>query len=101
MTPRLTGHDEPPGLIGRRHSQGAPRLGAQQSLAACRRDPALDLLIHTIIAQLEFFEKHLTELDIQGLFSTMEHPIKTQCVLRPYCRKCLVPCGKDLTIRHQ
>jgi transposase len=39
----------------------------------------LDLLIGTMIEQLEFFEKQLAELDvhIQRLFSRMEQPIKT------------------------
>jgi transposase len=57
----------------------ALRECAKQSLAASREDPALDLLIRTMIAQLEFFEKQLAELDIhiQRLFSGMEHPIKT------------------------
>ena len=57
----------------------ALRESAKQSLAARRQDPALDLLIRTMIAQLEFFEKQLAELDlhIQRLFSRMEHPIKT------------------------
>jgi transposase len=57
----------------------ALRESAKQSLAACRQDPALDLLIRTMIAQLEFFENQLAELDlhIQRLFSRMEHPIKT------------------------
>jgi transposase len=52
---------------------------AKQSLAASRQDSALDLLIRTMIAQLEFFEKQLAELDvhIQRLFSHMEHPIKS------------------------
>jgi transposase len=55
------------------------RASATESLAARRRDPALDLLIHTMIAQLEFFEKQLAQLDlhIQKLFSSMAHPIKT------------------------
>jgi transposase len=57
----------------------ALRESAKQSLASRRQDPALDLLIRTMIAQLEFFEKQLAELDlhIQRLFSRMEHPIKT------------------------
>ena len=57
----------------------ALRESAKQSLSANRNDPALDLLIRTMIAQLEFFEKQLAELDlhIQRLFSCMEHPIKT------------------------
>ena len=57
----------------------ALRESAKQSLAASRQDPALDLLIRTMIAQLEFFEKQLAELDvhIQRLFSHMEHPIKS------------------------
>ena len=56
----------------------ALRESAKQSLAACRQDPALDLLIRTMIAQLEFLEDQLAELDlhIQRLFSRMEHPIK-------------------------
>jgi transposase len=57
----------------------ALRDSAKQSLAAHREDPALDLLIRTMIAQLEFFESQLAELDlhIQRVFSRMEHPIKT------------------------
>jgi transposase len=57
----------------------ALRESAKQSLSTNREDPALDLLIGTMIAQLEFFEKQLAELDlhIQGLFSRMEHAIKT------------------------
>ncbi len=57
----------------------ALRESAKESLASRRQDPALDLLIRTMIAQLEFFEKQLAELDlhIQRLFSRMEHPIKT------------------------
>jgi hypothetical protein len=58
----------------------ALREWAKQSLSANREDPALDLLIGTMIAQLEFFKKNkLAELylHIQGLFSRMEHPIKT------------------------
>jgi transposase len=57
----------------------ARRESAKQSLASHRQDPALDLLIRTMIAQLEFFEKQLAELDlhIRRLFSRMEHPIKT------------------------
>ena len=57
----------------------ALRESAKQSVAASRQDPALDLLIRTMIAQLEFFEKQLAELDvhIQRLFSHMEHPIKS------------------------
>ena len=52
---------------------------AKKSLSASRKDPALDLLIRTMIAQLEFFEEQLAELDvhIQRLFSRMEHPIKS------------------------
>jgi len=57
----------------------ALRESATQSLAAGRQDPALDLLICTMITQLEFFENQLAELDvhIQRLFSRMQHPIKT------------------------
>jgi transposase len=57
----------------------ARRESAKQSLASRRQDPALDLLIRTMIAQLEFFEKQFAELDlhIRRLFSRMEHPIKT------------------------
>jgi transposase len=57
----------------------ALRESAKQSLVASRQDPALELLIRSMIAQLEFFEKQLAELDvhIQRLFSHMEHPIKT------------------------
>ena len=52
---------------------------AKKSLSASREDPALDLLIRTMIAQLEFFEEQLVELDvyIERLFSRMEHPIKS------------------------
>jgi transposase len=52
---------------------------AKKSLSASREDPALDLLIRTMIAQLEFFEEQLAELDghIERLFSRMEHPIKS------------------------
>ena len=52
---------------------------AKKSLSASREDPALDLLIRTMIAQLEFFEEQLVELDvhIQRLFERMEHPIKS------------------------
>jgi len=52
---------------------------AKRSLAVHRQDPALDLLIRPMIAQLEFFEKQRAELDahIERLFSRMEHPIKT------------------------
>jgi hypothetical protein len=48
-------------------------------VAARRHDPAPDLLIRTMMAQLEFFENQLADLDlhIQRLFSPMEHPIKT------------------------
>ena len=57
----------------------ALRESAKQSLSANREDPALNLLIRTMIAQLEFFEKQLAQLDlhIQRLFSRLEHPIKT------------------------
>ena len=52
---------------------------AKKSLSASRQDPALDLLIRAMIAQLEFFEDQLAELDvhIQRLFERMEHPIKS------------------------
>jgi transposase len=66
---------------GRLGAQKAKALqeSAKQSLAGRRQDPALDLLIRTMIAQFEFFEKQLAELDlhIQRLFSRLEHPIKT------------------------
>ena len=66
---------------GRFGAEKAKTLGesAKQSLVASRQDPALELLIRSMIAQLEFFEKQLAELDvhIQRLFSHMEHPIKT------------------------
>jgi transposase len=57
----------------------ALRESAQKSLAGGRQDTALDLLVRTMIAQLEFFEGQLAELDahIEKLFSHMEHPIKT------------------------
>jgi transposase len=57
----------------------ALKESATESLAARRRDPALDLLIHSMIAQLEFFEQQLAQLDIhiQRLFCSMAHPIKT------------------------
>jgi transposase len=57
----------------------ALKKSATESLAARRRDPALDLLIHSMIAQLEFFEQQLAQLDlhIQRLFCSMAHPIKT------------------------
>ena len=52
---------------------------AKKSLSESRHDPALDLLIRAMIAQLEFFEEQLAELDvhIQKLFERMEHPIKS------------------------
>jgi transposase len=67
------------GGLGAEKAQSAPRVGQAKSESANREDPALDLLIGTMIAQLEFFEKQLAELDlhIQGLFSRMEHAIKT------------------------
>ena len=57
----------------------ALRESAKRSLAGSRQDPALDLLIRTMIAQLEFFQKQLAELDthLEKLFSRLEHPIKT------------------------
>jgi len=57
----------------------ALKKSATESLAARHRDPALDLLIHSMIAQLDFFQQQLAQLDlhIQGLFRSMAHPIKT------------------------
>jgi hypothetical protein len=49
------------GLLGAEKAKTL-RESAKQSLAARRQDPALDLLIRTMIAQLEFFEKQLAEL---------------------------------------
>jgi hypothetical protein len=39
----------------------ALKESATKSLAAGQRDPALDLLIHSMIAQLEFFEQQLAQ----------------------------------------
>jgi transposase len=57
----------------------ALKESATKSLAAGRRDPALGLLIHSMIAQLEFFQQQLAQLDfhIQSLFCSMAHPIKS------------------------
>jgi hypothetical protein len=54
-------------------------LESARILGAAQRDPALDLLIHSMIAQLEFFEQQLAQLDlhIQRIFSSMAYPIKT------------------------
>jgi transposase len=66
---------------GRLGTQNAKALqeAAKQSLGPRRQYPAFDLLIRTMIAQLEFFEAQLAELDahIERLFSGMKHPIKT------------------------
>jgi transposase len=66
------------GRLGAKKAK-ALRDSAQKSLAASRQDPTLDLLVRTMIAQLEFFEGQLTKLDthIEKVFSRMEHPIKT------------------------
>jgi transposase len=65
------------GRLGAKKAK-ALRDSAQKSLAASRQDPALDLLVRSMIAQLEFFEGQLAELDthIEKVFSRMEHPSK-------------------------
>jgi hypothetical protein len=72
------------GLIARAGRFGAAKAkalkkSATESLAARHRDPALDLLIHSMIAQLGFFQQRLAQLDLhfQRLFRSMAHPIKT------------------------
>jgi transposase len=57
----------------------ALKESATESLAALRPDPALELLIQSMIAQLEFFDQQLAQLDlhIQRLFCSMAHPIKS------------------------
>jgi transposase len=57
----------------------ALKQSATESLAALRRDPALELLIQSIMAQLEFFDQQLAQLDLhlQRLFCSMAHPIKS------------------------
>ena len=49
------------------------------TLPGSPQDPALDLLIRSMIAQLEFFQKQLAEFDahIEKVFSRLEHRIKT------------------------